>query len=262
MTSRFKVLIPACLGAIFVLSAVGAGTAQAGKPVQPQFTNSNGETIKSNLTIEDSSGRSRLWDVQLGTVIRCEKDSSIGTIGPKGLNNEVMTYRECKVFSPKTNATEQVEEFEEEAVCKIKNGEIVTKPIKSHLVWLKSATEKRVLVLYQPEVGTEWFGLEIEGATCGIAGTLPVTGSVLSSPTRIGQPDQAEIQVFETLNGKKEVRQAYKEWEVEELNQTGKESGTAELSLNKKILALESIEQLELVKGGLKTTRGLFGITE
>jgi hypothetical protein len=261
MTSRIKVLM-VCLGAIFALSAVGVGTAQAGKPVQPQFTNSNGETIKSNLTIEDSSGRSRLWDVQLGTVIRCEKDTSIGTIGPKGIDNGTVTYRECKVFSTKTNATEQVEEFEENAACKVKNGEIITKPIKSHLVWLKSATEKRVLVLYKPETGTEFVGIEIEGGTCGIAGKLPVTGSVLSSPTRIGQPDQAEIQVFETINGKKEVRQAFKEFEVEELNGTGKESGTAELSLSNKISALESVEQVEIVKEEAKTTRPLLGITE
>jgi len=253
-----------CLGAVMALSAIGVGAAQAARPVQPQFIKATKagaccETIKSGVTIEDSSGRSRLWSPTAGILIRCEKDFSSGTIGPKGLDNGEVTYKECKVFKPEENVTtKQWEEGPEIGGCEVEGGEIKTKHIKSHLVWNKGKNE--VLVLYTPEVGTEFVPINIVPAGCAVHGSFAITGGVLAQPTRINSESVMTVQTFETNNENSKVSQRYTEWEVEQEGGV-KESGTTELKLGAKASALESVEQVELEKqNGLK--RGPFGIHE
>jgi hypothetical protein len=273
MTSRFKVLM-VCLGALMALSAVGAGVAQAAQPLQPQFTR-EGKTISAQFTIRDSSQQSRLWAVALGTVIRCEKDESDGTIGPKGLDNARIFYRECRVSSIKENAaTKQFEEVEELAGCEVGvNGEIRTNQIQSHLVWEKGANKIRSL--YTPFVGAlfaEFTIKKIAGSELPCTGvTLKVEGSVLGQVWRyrkgiLSLPTEEATMgytTFDTKNENSEVRQLDREWEVKQTEAEALKTGTAELKITEtKVGALESIEQIELEKQGLKTPLPLWGITE
>lgn len=276
MLSKLKILMVG-LCALFALSAVGAGVAQAAAPVQPQFTKAEKvfgtigttETIKSNLTIEDSSGRSRLWATENGFMIRCERGTSSGTIGPKGVSNGEVTYKECKVFKPEENAaTDQWEEGPELPGCKVKEGEIKVRSIKSHLVWSKT-TSHVILVLYSPEVGETFVKITIEEGTelCIIRGTYEVKGSVLA---RVWRPNEEALMGYFTFDTRNQlnsitkrlvVKQLYTEWEVEQIGSGKVETGTAELRINvTKVTPLESIEQGELEKQ--TTRRGPWGIHE
>jgi hypothetical protein len=270
MVSRFKVLT-VCLGALMALSAVGAGVARAAQPLQPQFTR-EGKTISSQYTIRDSSQQTRMWASSLGTVIRCEKDESNGTIGPKGLGNGRIFYRECRVSTVKENATtNQSEEFEEMPGCEVGiNGEIRTTQGQTHLVWEKGVN--RIRALLTPFVGTVFTELSIKK----IAGselpcttvTLKVEGSelgqvwryrkgILSLPT-----EEATIGylMFDTKNESSEVRQLDREWEVKQTEGEAVKTGTAELILSgAKTVAQESTNMGELAKQGLKTPLPLGG---
>jgi hypothetical protein len=271
MTSKIKVLM-GCLGALLALSALGVGVAQAAQPRQPQFTTERagvtGETIKSNLTIEDVSARTRLWSTALGVVIRCEKDESEGFLEPNGRNTGTVTYRECKLFTIKENAAKQLEEGEDlSAKCKVKEP-ITTVPLTSRLVWQKGGT--RLLILYGPKSGTEFVKIVIEqisGCNALLVSTFPVSGSVLAWAPRFNEEWIAGFALFNTLNGNKEVVQAAKEWEVKEVSPTtaALETGSAELTLGaSKKAALEGVDQTERVREGSGATakRGLWGIRE
>jgi hypothetical protein len=268
MTSRFKVLM-VCLGAFVALSVAGVGVAQAARPAQPRFITNSGETLQSNLSIEDSSQRSRLWSVSLGAVVRCEKDESEGTIGPKGLDNEQVVYRECKLFSIVENSDKQHEEGEEIPGCEVGSpaGVIATAPIKSHLVWAKG--ENKMRDLFEPVTGTVFTKILIKkvGALAcptGAEVSLPVEGSVLGQiwRWRTGAAFEEATMgylTFDVKNEGGEVRQLDREWEVKQENGEEK-SGTAELEFDGKHSGLESIEQIEIQKPG--KTRKLWGVTE
>jgi hypothetical protein len=268
MTSRFKILM-VCLGAIMALSAAGVGVAQAARPRQPYFIHNSGETLQSNISIEDSSQQSRLWNKELGTVIRCEKDISEGTLGPQGVDNGRINYKECKIFTIKENSDKQFEEGEELVSCAVLGGEITTQTVKSHLVWAKG--ENKIRELFSPQMGALFVTISIRNGTTkcplGEKLELEVTGSVLGQVWRwrTGPAFEEAIMGYVTFDVKNEnadVRQLDREWEVKQEPGGALESGTAELKINNKPSALESIEQVELQRNLVTNRRELWGVTE
>jgi hypothetical protein len=265
MKSRFNVLM-VCLGAVLALSAVATGVAQAAKPAQPVFTSSKpnnviGEALTTNLTIEDSSAQSRLLDPSLVTAIRCENDSSIGTIGPKGLDNGRVTYTGCKTYKLEENVTtKQWEEGETVGTCKIAGEKIETEQISSRLVWNRATSQ--ILVLYQPLTAANFVVIKFEtGHGCGLS-SLEVKGAILGLPTNSNAEGLLGFQTFETVNGgTAKVAQRFTEWEVTPPGEANK-NGTAEFKVGTNNAGLESDEQIELVKETSASKRGLWGIHE
>ncbi len=266
MTSRFKVLM-GCLSALLALSALGVGVAQAARPVQPQFISlqsglKGGETLKSNVTIEDVSARTRLWSPTLGIVIRCERDSSEGHLEPKGRDTGVVRYKECKVFDTKENTTsKQFEEAEELTGCSVTEP-IETALLKSRLVWAKGSNV--LLTLYQPASGTLFVTIKITGTACLAKGEDKVEGTVLGQnfAPRFNVESTANFTLFGVKNGGSTVTQEATEFEVEEGGTL--ESGKDELTLAGKPTALEGGDQTERIREGTGAAarRGLFGIHE
>jgi hypothetical protein len=265
MKSRFNVLM-VCLGVVLALSAVATGVAQAIKPAQPLFTSSKpnnviGEALTRNLTIEDSSGQSSFEVPSLGMAIRCGNDSSIGTIGPKGLGNSKVTYTGCKNYRLEENvATKQWEEGETDSTCKIPGEKIETEQISSRLVWNKATNQ--MLVLYQPLTAGVFFVLKFEsGHGCGLS-NIEVRGVVLGLPTNSNAEGLFGFQTFEIVNGgAARVTQRFTEWEVTPPGEANK-NGTAEFKVGTANAGLESDEQIELVKETSASKRGLWGIHE
>jgi hypothetical protein len=266
MLSRFKILL-GCLGALFALSVIGVGVAQAARPVQPHFTVNGGETLSTHLTIEDNSTRGRLWSTELGVVIRCEKDRSEGLIEPRGRGTEnKVTYSECKLFATKENAaTKQIEEGEELTKCVVgTEGTLVTKLLKARVVWSKGSPTL-LLLAFEPETGNIFINIVISGTGCLAAGTDPVEGSVLGLIPRSNVELIATPILFNTINENKKVVQEAKEFEVEESAGVERVVKTGlELTLAGKPSALETGDQIERVREpqAAPTHRALAGLKE
>jgi hypothetical protein len=257
MRSGFKGLT-GCLGALLVLSAIVAGAAQAARPIQPHFTTNGGETLKSNLTIEANIGRSRLWGVELGTVIRCEKGSALGAIEPKGRGIGTASYSECKVFATKENiTTKQIEEGEEFTGCKIEN--IITKPMRYRVVWSKTTIPLALLAM-KPASGTEFASISISGSSCLAKGIYVATGSMLSLIPRLNVESVVTGALLSnTINENGKVVQEATAYEVEEGGIKEEVTGL-ELRLSEKPASLEEVGQLERIRGA--GSRGLAGLHE
>ncbi len=202
--------------ALLALGAIGVGMAQAASPIQPQYTSSRngviGETIKSNVTIEDVSARTRLWSTELSLVIRCEKDSSEGFLEPNGRDSGTVSYTECKVFGVKENAVAQIEEGEE-LKCTVAEP-IKTASLSSRLVWAKGSPV--LLVLYQPKagIGTAFVTIKLTGASCLPKGEYEVKGALLGLAPRFNEEWIEGPVLFNTVNANKKVVQQAKEFEV------------------------------------------------
>jgi hypothetical protein len=270
MTSKIKVML-GCLGALLAMGVLGVGVAQAASPIQPQFISNNGETIKSNLTVEDYGARTRLWDKELGTVIRCEKATSEGTIGTKGRGTGKVSYSgECKVFAATENATtKQVEEGEALSACAVTEP-IVTESLKTRLVWAKGSSGSKssptnLLVLYEPASGTTFVGIVITGSSCVIKGTDKVEGTQLGAALapKANAESTTLLVLFSVLNASSNVLPECKEWEVQEPGGS-LESGTAEIKFDGKPAALEGFDQTERVRegSGSAARRHLVGVHE
>ncbi len=232
MAYKLKVLMVG-LGALFALSAAGTGVAQAGAPIQPQFTTANGSeanaTIKSNFTIEDQSDASRLWATKTTIGITCARSTSRGTIEPKGLNSGQVTYTGCTPFLPEKNAAGQ---WEESSLvnCEARSispaggaGEIITKPLRSHLVWGEKGTEGENLVFnkFAPTEGAAFVEIEFKnlGAeVCSVKGQkFTVEGSVLGLVQTVNKEAIINEVHFEVNNPQGgEVLQRDTKWEVQQ----------------------------------------------
>jgi len=270
MTSKFKVLMVS-LGALLAFGTVGAGVAQAGQPIQPLISSAGatgvvGETVKSALTIEDQSDASRLWNTNKEIVITCQRSTSLGKIEPNGRDTGVVLYKECAVYPAAKNTAKQWQEGKQ-LECEIENlnpkttnkNEIMTRPLKSRLVWGKAGTEGagKVFDQFEPENGAAGVFVEFEfkGAGCLFKGIkLKVIGTVLGWVPTTDQEGLIGANLFEVINPGTfgEVRQHYTQWEVQEPGATKQESGTDELLLAEGTKftqgALESIVQYELSK--------------
>jgi hypothetical protein len=266
MLSRFKIML-GCFGALLALSVIGVGPALAARPVQPHFTVNNGETLSTHLTIEGRSTRVRLWSTELGVVIRCENARGEALIEPKGRSTEDRAiYSECKLFATKENATKQIEEGEELTKCVVGTaGTLVTNPLKSRVVWSKSAIP-RLLIATEPESGAIFIAIRLSGTGCVIDATESVEGSVLGLIPRSNVESVSGQGLFNTINENKKVVQEAKEFEVEEAPGVGRvEKVSLELTLGGKPCALEGADQVgERVREpqAAPTHRGLAGLKE
>jgi hypothetical protein len=273
MTSKFKVLL-VCVGAVVALSAVGAGSAQALRPTQPQWT-VNGATLKSAITVEFSSLTTRIWVIGLSAVIVCLHDEGIVLLEPGGLDKiDRFIHTGCSLHLIHRNAQGKLEEETETAACTISSagaptGEIIlTAGIKTHLVWSTGVTPL-VLDLTEPAGGSSGTFVTIEvgnatGKTCLEKANLEVKGSYLTWLPRFSPANAYEEwimgdELLETLNEKETVRQRFTKYEF---NTSG--ALTAEPTITrgetKEPIAFESTEQVERpVENKL---RGTFGVTE
>jgi hypothetical protein len=266
MTSRFKVLV-ICFGAAMALSALMAGVAQAARPVQPQFT-INGETIKSNITVEVRTHGSRLW--VLGVyLITCRRDEVTAVLEPRGLSKSKITLNECSLHIINVNSDNKHEEGEEfSRTCGVSNP-IVLPPMRSRLVWAEGKND--VLTLVEPEEGTSfifWEIIKTEG-TCLITGTDGLEGAALSwdprfSTAAINEEAIMNVQLFENKDEGNAVKQRFTKWEVEQAGSGKRETGTAKLGIleSEGEAAFESIEQVEQALSPTTKRRVPYGITE
>jgi hypothetical protein len=66
------------------------------------------------------------------------------------------------------------------------NGTIKTNNIDGKLVWLNQNGNTEVGATLTPEAGTEFFSIEVTGASCPVKGTYPITGTTVGKVEPVG----------------------------------------------------------------------------
>jgi hypothetical protein len=252
--------------AVLAISAVAAGSAQALRPTWRK----GGVTIAvgTKLLTKDSSWKSRLWSTAAGLVIQCEKDTSKGSIENvenaakeiEGVDTASVTYEGCQVWSVKevgAAGSKQWAPKENLTTCKVRDsvkkeeGKIVVPEVKTFLAYVPGSMTE-VVDVSQPKTGTMFVTLEIFGASCALATTAEVKGSVIGKIPRVktAAPQEEGVMgdvLFETTNEPRVapavITQRYPKYELVRSSGT-----TAEdvLTFGTHESALESTEQIEL----------------